>query len=124
MVKSIWVVEVETYDRILGGTEHTQKEFVSLMEAFAFFKKSKSNDFQYYDSHWSNDGFQRTRSPFHVFVYENEEQAKQQKIREERRNAKAFRAWTKYRERQERIEQRRKEIIGDGYCFNDDDIEF
>lgn len=80
MVKSLWIVDVDVYDYFDydGRLRRPQKRFTSLKEAFAYYKEEKKYDIDL------GDHYQRT-TIFHIFVFENEEKMKQEKIREERK---------------------------------------
>ena len=127
MVKSIWIVEVDEYD-YFAGNDIRQKRFLSLKEAFAYYKKEKG-----YDMEWVGDHTHDTKI-FHIFVYENEEKIRQEKIREEKRRQEekkrreeAQKAW------QEREDEIRRilhpEHVEGEYLFDDgsspfDDVAF
>ena len=115
MVKSIWIVEVDEYD-YFAGNDVRQKQFLSLKEAFAYYKKEKG-----YDMEWVGDHTHDTKI-FHIFVYENEEK----KRREE-----AQKAWEE--EWQKREDEIRRilhpEHVEGEYLFDDgsspfDDVAF
>ena len=80
MVKSIWIVDVDVYDYFdYGGRlRRPQKRFTSLKEAFAYYKEEKRYDMDLGDHH-------HITKIFHIFVFENEEKIRQEKIREEKR---------------------------------------
>ena len=91
MVKSIWVVEVDEYD-YFAGNDVRQKRFLSLKEAFAYYKKEKG-----YDMEWVGDHTHNTKI-FHIFVYENEEKKVQE---EKKRREEAQKAWEEEWQRRE-----------------------
>ena len=131
MVKSIWVVEVDEYD-YFAGNDVRQKRFLSLKEAFAYYKKEKG-----YDMKWVGDHTHDTKI-FHIFVYENEEKIRQEKIREEKRRQEekkrreeAQKAWEeKWQEREDEIRRiLHPEHVEGEYLFDDgsspfDDVAF
>ena len=125
MVKSIWIVEVDEYD-YFAGNDVRQKRFLSLKEAFAYYKKEKG-----YDMEWVGDHTHDTKI-LHIFVYENEEKIRQEKIREEKkRREEARKAWEE--EWQKREDEIRRilhpEHVEGEYLFDDgsspfDDVAF
>ena len=121
MVKSIWIVEVDEYD-YFGGNDIRQKRFLSLKEAFAYYKKEKG-----YDMEWVGDHTHDTKI-FHIFVYENEEKKVQE---EKKRREEARKAWEE--EWQKREDEIRRilhpEHVEGEYLFDDgsspfDDVAF
>lgn len=126
MVKSIWIVEVDEYD-YFAGNDVRQKRFLSLKEAFAYYKKEKG-----YDMEWVGDHTHDTKI-FHIFVYENEEKIRQEKIREEKkaqeekkRREEAQKAWEE--EWQKREDEIRRilhpEHVEGEYLFDDGENPF
>ena len=121
MVKSIWIVEVDEYD-YFAGNDIRQKRFLSLKEAFAYYKKEKG-----YDMEWVGDHTHDTKI-FHIFVYENEEKKAQE---EKKRREEAQKAWEE--EWQKREDEIRRilhpEHVEGEYLFDDgsspfDDVAF
>ena len=121
MVKSIWIVEVDEYD-YFAGNDVRQKRFLSLKEAFAYYKKEKG-----YDMEWVGDHTHDTKI-FHIFVYENEEKKVQE---EKKRREEARKAWEE--EWQKREDEIRRilhpEHVEGEYLFDDgsspfDDVAF
>ena len=119
MVKSIWIVEVDEYD-YFAGNDIRQKRFLSLKEAFAYYKKEKG-----YDMEWVGDHTHDTKI-FHIFVYENEEKIRDETRREEKRREKVHKVWEK--EYQRRMDEIRRilnpEPVEGEYVFDDDSIQF
>ena len=121
MVKSIWIVEVDEYD-YFAGNDIRQKRFLSLKEAFAYYKKEKG-----YDMEWVGDHTHDTKI-FHIFVYENEEKRRQE---EKKRREEAQKAWEeKWQEREDEIRRiLHPEHVEGEYLFDDgsspfDDVAF
>ena len=121
MVKSIWIVEVDEYD-YFAGNDVRQKRFLSLKEAFAYYKKEKG-----YDMEWVGDHTHDTKI-FHIFVYENEEKRRQE---EKKRREEAQKAWEeKWQEREDEIRRiLHPEHVEGEYPFDDgsspfDDVAF
>ena len=126
MVKSIWIVEVDEYD-YFAGNDVRQKQFLSLKEAFAYYKKEKG-----YDMEWVGDHTHDTKI-FHIFVYENEEKIREEKRRQEekKRREEAQKAWEeKWQEREDEIRRiLHPEHVEGEYLFDDgsspfDDVAF
>ena len=126
MVKSIWIVEVDEYD-YFAGNDIRQKRFLSLKEAFAYYKKEKG-----YDMEWVGDHTHDTKI-FHIFVYENEEKIREEKRRQEekKRREEAQKAWEeKWQEREDEIRRiLHPEHVEGEYLFDDgsspfDDVAF
>ena len=126
MVKSIWIVEVDEYD-YFAGNDVRQKRFLSLKEAFAYYKKEKG-----YDMEWVGDHTHDTKI-FHIFVYENEEKIREEKRRQEekKRREEAQKAWEeKWQEREDEIRRiLHPEHVEGEYLFDDgsspfDDVAF
>lgn len=128
MLRSKWVVETHVYDYFDydGRYSRKQKSFSSLVEAFAYYKEEKA-----YDVEW-DDHSQKTKIS-HIFVYENEEKIRQEKLREEKkvqeekkRREEAQKAWEK--EYQSRMDEIRRilnpEPVEGEYVFDDDSIQF
>ena len=126
MVKSIWIVEVDEYD-YFAGNDIRQKRFLSLKEAFAYYKKEKG-----YDMEWVGDHTHDTKI-FHIFVYENEDTRREEKRRQEekKRREEAQKAWEeKWQEREDEIRRiLHPEHVEGEYLFDDgsspfDDVAF